>query len=192
MILHLSQELKKSMGNVEGQTQRVLQLVNDILDLPKRSAGRLPSSPMEWQGVLNKFAQFNKTESKAAVLVMDDDPAILELMEYMLSREGYTVETACDGQAGLEKLKAHKPDFLILDLMMPELNGFEVLEAITRDPSLKDLSIVILTARFLTDEEKIGLQKRVQGIVNKGETDVHDVVNILNEHSFAFRSLAAA
>ena len=75
--------------------------------------------------------------------------------------------------------------------MMPKLNGFEVLDAIDADPALKDLPVVVLTARYLSSGDKAKLQKRVEGIVQKGETDIHEIVAILNEHSVSFRSLSA-
>ena len=75
---------------------------------------------------------------------------------------------------------------------MPKLNGFEVLDAIDADPALKDLPVVVLTARYLSSEEKAKLQERVEGIVQKGQTDIQEVVAILNEHSVSFRSLSIA
>ena len=147
---------------------------------------------MQWESVLQKLAQLGKHPLKATVLVVDDDPAVVDLLDYMLTKQGYEVDHASDGQAALDRIRSHRPDFLILDIMMPKLNGFEVLDAIGADPALKDLPVVILTARYLSPEEKAKLKKRVEGIVQKGETDINEVVSILNEHAVAFRSLSAA
>jgi len=192
ILLHMSHEFKTSIRDMQAQMQKLSELVNSILELPNRTSGRFPSVPMPWDDVLQKMAQMNRPATKASVLVVDDDPAVLELLEYMLTRQGYQVDQVQDGQAALERLKTHCPDFLILDLMMPKLNGFEVLDAISADPALKDLPVVVLTARYLSPEEKEKLQKRVEGIVQKGQTDIHEVVAILNEHAVAFRTLSAA
>jgi DNA-binding response OmpR family regulator len=190
LLLHMCHEFKSSIQEIQGQNEKLSELVNSILDLPKRSSGRLPSLPMDWESVLQKLAQLDKPKSKATVLVVDDDPAVIDLLEYMLTRNGYQVDSAQDGQVAMERLKTKRPDFLIMDLMMPKLNGFEVLDALNADPALKDLPVVVLTARYLTSGDKAKLQKRVEGIVQKGETDIQEVVAILNEHAVSFRSLS--
>jgi CheY-like chemotaxis protein len=192
LLLHMSHEFKTSIEDVQAQIQKLAELVNSILDLPKRSSGRLPSLPMDWESVLHKLGQMDKPKSKATVLVVDDDPAVIDLLTYILTRQGYQVDSVQDGQAAMERLRTHRPDFLILDLMMPKLNGFEVLDALDADPALNDLPVVVLTARYLPPEEKAMLQKRVEGIVQKGQTDIQEVVAILNEHAVSFRSLFAA
>jgi DNA-binding response OmpR family regulator len=192
ILLHMSHEFKTSIQDVQAQIQKLAELVNSILELPSRSPGRVSGTPMQWENVLQKLSQLSKRASKANVLVVDDDPAVVDLLDYMLTRQGYEVDCVFDGQAAMERLKSRRPDFLILDIMMPKLNGFEVLDAISTDPALKDLPVVVLTARYLSPEEKEKLQKRVEGIVQKGETDIHEVVAILNEHAVAFRSLSAA
>jgi len=192
LLLHMSHEFKTSIQEVQAQIKRLAELVNCILDLPNRSSGRQPSLPMDWESVLQKLSQLDKPPSKATVLVVDDDPAVIDLLKYILTRQGYEVDSVQDGEATLQRLKTQRPDFLILDLMMPKLNGFEVLDALEADPALKDLPVVVLTARYLSPEEKMRLQKRVEGIVEKGQTDIQEVVAILNEHAVSFRSLSAA
>jgi CheY-like chemotaxis protein len=192
ILLHMSHEFKTSIREAQAHIQKLSELVNSILELPNRSPGRFPSTPMQWESVLNKLSHLNKRAAKAKVLVVDDDPTVIDLLDYMLTRQGYQVDQAQDGQAAMDHLKTHRPDFLILDLMLPKLNGFEVLDAINADPALKDLPVVVLTARYLSPEEKEKLQKRVEGIVQKGQTDINEVVAILNEHAVAFRTLTTA
>jgi DNA-binding response OmpR family regulator len=82
------------------------------------------------------------------ILVVDDDPDILEAISMILESQGYKVVTACDGVEGLANLKAENPDLLILDLLMPKMDGFAVCKEL-QDPrwaKYKDIPILILTS----------------------------------------------
>ncbi len=89
------------------------------------------------------------------VLVCDDEPYILESVAYIIEKEGYEVITAEDGEQGLSTARAEKPNIMFLDVMMPKMTGYEVCEALKRDPSTKNIHIIMLTARGQdTDEER--------------------------------------
>ncbi len=81
------------------------------------------------------------------ILVIEDDPDIVELLRYNLERESYTVTSAYTGAEGLARLRREHPDLLILDLMLPEVSGFELCRQVRRDPELRDLPVIMLTAR---------------------------------------------
>ncbi len=81
------------------------------------------------------------------VLVVDDEPDILEFIEYNLKKEGYEVFTASNGQEGIEKAKAIQPNLIILDVMMPVLDGIEACRRLRELPEFKSTFIVFLTAR---------------------------------------------
>ena len=81
------------------------------------------------------------------ILIVDDDPDIVELLEYNLLKDGYEVSSATDGQAGLDKAQEFKPDLILLDIMMPKLNGIEAAARIRKIPELKNVLILFLTAR---------------------------------------------
>lgn len=83
----------------------------------------------------------------AKVLVCDDERHIVRLIQVNLERQGYTVVTAFDGKEGLEKVKSEKPNLLVLDVMMPYMDGFEVLKNLRRDPETENLPVVMLTAK---------------------------------------------
>ena len=80
------------------------------------------------------------------VLVADDEPMIRDLVRVRLSREGLEVIEADDGQDALEKIKAHPPDLIILDLKMPRLSGYEVMEQVQACPVLRLIPVIIITA----------------------------------------------
>ena len=85
--------------------------------------------------------------AKARVLICDDDPLLLELMEFRLRAKGYEVIKAVDGAEALEKVQRDAPDVVVLDAMMPKADGLEVLARIKGDPTLSDTPVVMLTAR---------------------------------------------
>jgi two-component system alkaline phosphatase synthesis response regulator PhoP len=81
------------------------------------------------------------------VLVCDDERHIVRLIQVNLERQGYTVVTAFDGKEGLEKIRAEKPNVVVLDVMMPYMDGFEVLKTIRREPETENLPVIMLTAK---------------------------------------------
>jgi two-component system alkaline phosphatase synthesis response regulator PhoP len=87
----------------------------------------------------------NKKDIK--ILLVDDEPDILEIVGYNLSNEGYQVITAENGLEGVKKAKKERPHLIILDVMMPEMDGIEACEIIRKNPDLKDTLITFLTAR---------------------------------------------
>lgn len=84
---------------------------------------------------------------KAKILVLDDEPDILEIVGYNLRSEGYEVKTALSGQEGIAIAKDFSPDLILLDVMMPGMDGMETCDALRKDPQFKDTIIAFLTAR---------------------------------------------
>jgi DNA-binding response OmpR family regulator len=80
------------------------------------------------------------------VLVVDDDVDFCEATKLLLDSKGYDVVMAHDGKEGLEKMRAKEPDLVILDVMMPEMNGYDVCVVIKADPALKKTPVILLTA----------------------------------------------
>lgn len=80
------------------------------------------------------------------ILLVDDDVEFCEAAKLLLDSEGYEVILAYDGKEGLEKARAEKPDLVILDVMMPEMNGYDVCVVVKADPELKKIPVVLLTA----------------------------------------------
>ena len=99
----------------------------------------------------------DKSKKAARVLVVEDETDIAALVAYQLTREGYQVETASDGIAALDALRKEKPDLVVLDRMLPEVSGDEVLNTIRSDPTMLNLPVLVLTA-------KRDLQDRISGL----------------------------
>jgi two-component system alkaline phosphatase synthesis response regulator PhoP/two-component system response regulator VicR len=79
--------------------------------------------------------------------VVDDDPKIVRVVEINLTREGYRVRTAADGEEALAAVAQERPDLVLLDVMMPRMDGFETLKRLKADPASADIPVVMLTAR---------------------------------------------
>jgi two-component system alkaline phosphatase synthesis response regulator PhoP len=88
--------------------------------------------------------------AKGKILIADDEPDIVEIIRYNLTKEGYEIVTANNGDDAIQKAKLSQPDLIILDIMMPRKNGVEVCEILRAQPAFKDTVIVFLTA--LSDE----------------------------------------
>lgn len=87
------------------------------------------------------------SNSKQKILIVDDEPDILELIEYNLKKEGYQVYTASNGLDAIQQAKKHLPDLIVLDIMMPKLDGIETCRQLRAIPEFKSTFIVFLTAR---------------------------------------------
>jgi len=81
------------------------------------------------------------------VLVCDDERHIVRLIQVNLERQGYQVITAYDGKEGLEKIKSEKPNIVVLDVMMPYMDGFEVLKSLRREKETESIPVIMLTAK---------------------------------------------
>jgi DNA-binding response OmpR family regulator len=101
------------------------------------------------------------------ILIVDDEPYIVIPVEFLMRREGYEVAVARDGEAGLDAIRADPPDLVILDVMMPKLNGFEVCEAVRADPALASVRILMLTAKGREAEKKKGLELGADAYIPK-------------------------
>jgi two-component system alkaline phosphatase synthesis response regulator PhoP len=94
---------------------------------------------------------------ESTILVVDDEEDLLSLVEYNLGQEGFGVVLARDGVEALEQAREHEPDLIILDIMMPKMNGIEVCEKLRKDAHLRTIPIMMLTARNEEDDKVQGL-----------------------------------
>lgn len=90
------------------------------------------------------------------ILVVDDEPDLVEMLKLQLEAKGYKVTTASDGQEALEKVREIKPDLVLLDIMMPKMDGYQVCRMIKFDDELKHIAVVMLTARVQERDQKTG------------------------------------
>jgi DNA-binding response OmpR family regulator len=102
------------------------------------------------------------------VLVVDDEPPTIELLTDMLTTQGFRVLTALDGRRGIAIARAQQPDLIVLDLVMPELTGFDVVQELRQFPESREIPILIFSVKDLSPEERERLRGSVQAVVTKG------------------------
>ena len=102
-----------------------------------------------------------------SLLVVDDEPSILETTRFILEAEGYRVLTASNGEEALEVLKRERPPIVLLDVMIPKLNGFEVCRRLRQDPAIAGTYVLILTARGQKADEALALEAGADAYIRK-------------------------
>jgi two-component system phosphate regulon response regulator PhoB len=95
---------------------------------------------------------------KLRILVVDDEPEAVELVEFNLKQSGYAVITAADGAEALKKARGQTPDLIVLDVMLPEMDGFEICKTLRLDPATAKIPILMLTAKAAEIDRVLGLE----------------------------------
>jgi PAS domain S-box-containing protein len=138
------------------------------------------NKPIDRERLVAVVDRFRPDRGPANILVIDDEPEARELVRHAVEREGWSVEEAANGPAGLELMRAQPPRVVILDLMMPVMDGFEVLNEIRSDERLRELPVVIVTAKELEAEEREFLSRRVSSVMEKASYSRADLVKHLH------------
>jgi CheY-like chemotaxis protein len=111
------------------------------------------------------------------VLLIEDDPLIYRLYQKLFSLEGYEIELAENGQEGLEKLQSFHPDILLMDIMMPTMNGLEMLSKVKADPATQAIPVIVLTNIADMNITQMALQKGAALCIIKSQTEPSDVIS---------------
>ena len=120
------------------------------------------------------------------ILVVDDEKDILEFCKLVLSDEEYEVECVLDAKKGLEKLTEFKPDLILLDIMMPEVDGWEFMRILRNDEGYKNIPIAMLTAKVQPKDQVMGIQEGADDYITKPFSPTELVERV----SEIFKSLA--
>lgn len=116
------------------------------------------------------------------VVIIDDSPQDLRLARRMIEAAGnFHVLEAATGREGLKAIYAQHPDLIILDLMLPDMDGFSVLESLQHDPQLREIPIIVYSARELSEDERAKLQSSIRSIVEKSSVDRAEFISRVNE-----------
>lgn len=101
------------------------------------------------------------------ILIVDDEPNIVLSLEFLMKQAGYQVRTATDGEAALKAIREEHPDLVLLDVMMPRKDGYEVCQTVRKEPDCKDIKIVMLTAKGREVEREKGLALGADDYITK-------------------------
>jgi PAS domain S-box-containing protein len=138
--------------------------------------------PIMEDELLAALSRLDEPEDESLVLVIDDQADDILLIRRILeAQHGYRVIEANGGQVGIDLVYQHKPDIVILDLMMPEVDGFTVLEKLKREPNTRNIPVIVITAKVLTEEEQQTLLGQVEVLLHKGLFTESELLEDLKE-----------
>ena len=115
------------------------------------------------------------------ILIIEDDPLMLRMYQKIFRFEGLEVEIASNGEEGIEKARSVKPTLILLDIMMPKLNGLQVLEVLKHDPELKKTPVVMLTNLAGSQDSEKALSMGAVKYIVKSEYDPKQITNMIKE-----------
>jgi len=134
------------------------------------------TKPIDWSRLSGVLRKYRKVEGAQSVLVVEDDAATREMLRRTLEKEGWRVEEAENGRVGLEKLDAGIPSLILLDLMMPEVDGFEFMQVLRKRADGRLVPVVVITAKDITEEDRRRLNGQVARILQKGATSSEELL----------------
>jgi signal transduction histidine kinase/DNA-binding response OmpR family regulator len=141
--------------------------------------------PIDGVAFLNSLSRFNFSPAlgrqEFRVLVVDDEPGNRDLLVGILEPAGFTVVVASGGREAIELAIERVPDLILLDLIMPDVTGFDVVEALRANPATHDTPIMVLTAKDLTEADKKQLNGQVSTILNRRSTGASDLLGLLRQ-----------
>ncbi|OGG45101.1 MAG: hypothetical protein A3F84_11785 [Candidatus Handelsmanbacteria bacterium RIFCSPLOWO2_12_FULL_64_10] len=136
--------------------------------------------PIDREALLSVLGRLDSGQLKD-ILVVDDEPLVTTMICQMLEFSGFAARSASNGEEALAEIGRARPDAILLDLMMPGIDGFEVIERLQADPALRKVPVVVVTAKDLTEVEREFLQRRVSRVIQKGRMDPMALTQDLRE-----------
>ena len=125
------------------------------------------TKPIDWSRLGAVLRKYRKADGPQSVLVVEDDPATREMLRRALEKEGWRVVEAENGRVGLEKLSDGMPTLILLDLMMPEMDGFEFMQQLRARPDGRLVPVMVITAKDVTEEDRRQLNGQVARVLQK-------------------------
>lgn len=145
-------------------------------------AAEVLTKPIDREELLATLEKHSPTDQKGPILIVEDDPESRELLQRILKKEGWNTREANNGLQALEQMNLIQPQLILLDLMMPELDGFQFLAALKEREEHADIPVIVMTAKLLTDGEREKLQHQVQEIVQKAGIDTKQLIAQIAHH----------
>jgi CheY-like chemotaxis protein len=137
------------------------------------------TKPIDFQRLHQVLEKYRKPTNHQTVLVVEDDANMREMLRRTLEKDGWRVAEAPNGKVGLERLNTVSPALILLDLMMPEMDGFEFMDTLRRRQSAQAIPVIVITAKDLTEEDRRRLNGGVERILQKGAISQGDVLDLV-------------
>jgi DNA-binding response OmpR family regulator len=134
------------------------------------------SKPIDWQRLNSVLRKYRKVPEPTVLIVEDDGPT-REMLRRTLEKEKWKVIEAVNGRAAIDQLSSRIPSLILLDLMMPEMDGFEFMQRLRQRPECSAVPVIVVTARDLGDEERRRLNGQVARIIQKTPTSKNELLN---------------
>jgi CheY-like chemotaxis protein len=134
------------------------------------------TKPIDRQRLISILEKYRQDHSPCNVLIVDDDPSTRHTLRQMLDREGFEVTEAENGRVALEQLVHCRPSVILLDLMMPEMDGFEFVANLRGREEWRDIPVVVLTAKDITQKDRLRLDRHVAQVIQKDEHGIDAVL----------------
>ncbi len=144
------------------------------------------TKPVDQDRLRAVVAKYSPLRGEGCVLVVDDDAATREVVAKVLARDGWPVELAEDGQAALSRLAETRVSLVILDLLMPGMDGFEFLSALRAEPAWRSIPVVVLTSKDLTRDDRARLSGQVEAVIQKGAYRRDDLLKEIRDMAQRF------
>lgn len=119
------------------------------------------------------------SQKRKRILIIDDSPTVIKMLQIVLESKDYEVITAYDGETGLKKVYSDKPDIVILDIMLPDIDGYEVCERIKNNANSKDIPVIMLTAKDMGEDFNKAMEKKADWYIVK-PYDVEHLIRVIN------------
>jgi CheY-like chemotaxis protein len=126
------------------------------------------TKPIDRDRLAALLKKYRSREAGHAILVIEDDAPTRQLMRRSLEKEGWTVTEAENGRRALACVAASRPSLILLDIMMPEMDGFEFVTELRKNKEWRSIPVVVVTAKELTEEDRLRLSGRVERVIQKG------------------------
>jgi GAF domain-containing protein/DNA-binding response OmpR family regulator/HAMP domain-containing protein len=129
------------------------------------------TKPVDWKRLTAILQEYKRTDRPCHVLIVEDDARTRKMLRARLEKQGWPVSEAENGRIGLERMAEKLPDLILLDLMMPEMDGFQFVDQLRKNIQWRDIPIIIVTAKDLTEQDRQRLNGYVEGVLQKGAYD---------------------
>ncbi|MGH7968601.1 MAG: response regulator, partial [Limisphaerales bacterium] len=135
------------------------------------------TKPIDWARLSATVQKYRNLTNHQTVLIVEDEPQTREMLRRTLAKESWQVMEAANGRIALEKLDGLVPALILLDLMMPEMDGFELMRELRKRAECRQVPVLVITAKDITEEDRRRLNGEVSRILRKGSLTMQELVN---------------